>query len=418
MPLIDDERFRKTFEAYSEIGATENGGLHRLALSEADRRARDKFAADLRALNLDVRIDEVGNMFASRPGENPEKPPVLIGSHLDSQPSGGRFDGQLGVLTALETLRTLEDHDVTAERPVEIVNWTNEEGSRFSPAMMGSGVFAGELKREEILRTEDRDGVTVAEALEAISYEGDQPCESHDIHAALELHIEQGPKLESEGTSLGIVDGVFSMAWLEVTFTGEADHAGPTPMHTRRDALAAAVDAIDQIQGAPQSLGPDAVTTVGELSVEPNSVNVIPKEAQFTVDVRSADEDVVTEGIERVQSEASSAATRHGVTADVELIWQIPATAFSPLVREACKDAATTANVSYQTMTSGAGHDAKYLNDVTDAGMIFVPSRDGRTHTEKEFTPWAACVAGAETFFHATCKLAGAEIINSSESIE
>lgn len=410
MPWIDNTRFRRTFEEYSEIGATENDGLNRLALTDADRRVREQFVDDLDALGLDVRIDELGNIFGRRTGDDSGLSPVLIGSHFDSQPKGGRFDGQLGVLTALETLRTLDDHDIATERPIEIVNWTNEEGSRFQPAMMGSAAFTGVSDVGEIKQTRDRDGVTVAEALRDIGFDGEHPCEPHELHAALELHVEQGPQLEAENVDVGIVDGIYSMAWLEVEVTGTPDHAGPTPMQTRSDALATAVDAADEILASPQSLGRDAVATIGELAVAPDSINVIPSTARFTVDVRSPNEDVVDEAIARVRAEVAAATRRHGTEAEVNTIWQIPATEFSPTVREVLHRACQSVDTSHMTITSGAGHDAKHLNDLTDTGMIFVPSHDGRTHTEEEFTPWEACVNGAKTFFHATGSLAGANL--------
>mgnify|MGYP002761316079 FL=1 len=235
MASIDPDRLESAFEAYSAIGRTENDGLHRLALSEADARIRDRFVADLEALDLAVRVDEVGNIFGRREGTDPDTAPVLIGSHLDSQPYGGRFDGQLGVLSALETLRAFDDDGVDHERPIEIVNWTNEEGSRFKPALMGSGAFTGQLDTDAVLETTDADGVSVAEALAEIGYDGDEPAEPQEpYHAALELHVEQGPKLEEAGRSVGIVRGVLGMAWLEVTVHGDADHAGPSPTHARR----------------------------------------------------------------------------------------------------------------------------------------------------------------------------------------
>ncbi|MFC7044684.1 Zn-dependent hydrolase [Halobacteriaceae archaeon GCM10025711] len=253
MLAIDADRLRTTFEEYAAIGATDRGGLHRLALSDADREVRDRFVADLESLGLTVRVDELGNTFARRSGAGPDADPVLVGSHLDSQPSGGRFDGQLGVLVALETLRALDDAGVETDRPVEIVNWTNEEGSRFKPALMGSGAWVGEHDLADVLATEDRDGNTVADELARIGYDGDEPCEPRDVHAYLELHVEQGPVLDDHGTSVGVVDGVFGMAWLEATIFGEADHAGPTPMHARRDAMVAAANAVEKISALPRS---------------------------------------------------------------------------------------------------------------------------------------------------------------------
>jgi N-carbamoyl-L-amino-acid hydrolase len=406
MLAIDPDRLRETFDDYSAIGATERGGLHRLALSDEDRRVRDRFRRDLEALGLDVRVDELGNVFARREGTDPDADPVLIGSHLDSQPYGGRYDGQLGVLCALETLRALDDAGRDTRHPVEIVNWTNEEGSRFEHAMLGSGVFTGVTTAEEALAITDDDGRSVGEELERIGYAGDHPCEAHDLHAHLELHVEQGPKLEARGTSVGIVEGVFGMSWLGVTIDGEADHAGPTPMHTRTDALTAATEAIGQIGSLPTRLSADAVTTVGRISVEPDSINVIPSRAEFTADVRSDDDSVVDRGVREIRFEVDAACERVGADYDVEELWRIPATEFSESVCTTLETVAQDVDVSAERIVSGAGHDAKYLNDVTETAMLFVPSADGKTHNEAEFTPWDDVVRGARVFANATVRLA------------
>jgi N-carbamoyl-L-amino-acid hydrolase len=405
---IDPGRFRETFEAYSAIGATDDGGLHRLALTDADRAVRDRFRDDLDAANLDVRVDEIGNVFGRREGTDPEAAPVLVGSHLDSQPRGGRYDGQLGVLCALETLRAMDDAGVETRRPIEIVNWTNEEGVRFEHAMLGSGVFTGVLSADEARDITDDDGVRVGDELERIGYAGDHPCppEASDVHACLELHVEQGPTLEEHGTSVGVVEGVYGMSWLRVTVDGEADHAGPTPMHTRTDALAAATEAIGKIQELPRRLSADAVSTVGRVGVEPDAINVIPSRATFTADVRSYDDAVVDRAVDAVEFEVRTACERIGATFDVEEIWRIPHTSFSESVCATVERAAAEAGVSAERIVSGAGHDAKYLDDVAETAMLFVPSADGKTHSEAEFTPWDDCVRGAQVFANATLALA------------
>jgi N-carbamoyl-L-amino-acid hydrolase len=402
---IDADRLRDTFVDYSAIGATDRGGLHRLALSDEDRTVRDRFRDDVEALGLAVRVDELGNMFARRAGTDPDAAPVLVGSHLDSQPYGGRYDGQLGVLCALETLRALEDAGVETRRPIEIVNWTNEEGARFEHAMLGSGVFTDVISTEEALAITDDDGVSVGEALERIGYAGDVPCEAHEIHAHLELHIEQGPTLEEHGTSIGIVEGVYGMSWLGVTIDGEADHAGPTPMHTRTDALDAATEAIGKIQKLPIRLSEDAVSTVGRISVEPDAINVIPSRATFTADVRSYDDDVVERGVDAIRFEVDAACERVGASSDVDEIWRIPHTEFSESVCSTVETVAAELDVSAERIVSGAGHDAKYLNDIAETAMIFVPSEDGKTHNESEFTPWEDVVRGAEVFANTTLRL-------------
>jgi len=406
MISIDETRFRETFDDYSDIGATEDDGLHRLSLTDADREVRDRFVADLKELGADVRVDRVGNVFGRRPGTDAEAEPVLIGSHLDSQPYGGRYDGQLGVLSALETLRTLDDEGIETDRPIEIVNWTNEEGSRFRSALLGSGVFTGKVDPEEALDMTDDEGNRVGDELERIGYDGDVEPGTVDVHAALELHIEQGPTLDEWGTQVGVVDGVFGIAWLQCSIHGESDHAGPSPMHTRADAMATAADAVHGINRLPNRLSADAISTVGEFRLEPASINVIPDLAEFTIDVRSFDEDAVEEAIERVDDEIETACVRHGTTYELEAVWRASSTEFDPDVRETIAESAASVDADYDHLVSGAGHDAKYLNDVAPTGMIFVPSVGGITHNEDEYTRWNDCVAGANVFANATLRLA------------
>jgi N-carbamoyl-L-amino-acid hydrolase len=403
---IDADRFRESFETYSAIGATEGGGLHRLALSDADREARDRLVEDLEALDLDVRVDEIGNVYGRRAGLDPDAASVLVGSHLDSQPYGGRYDGQLGVLTALETLRSLEDAGVETDRPVELVNWTNEEGSRFERALLGSGVVAGVVDVEHALSLSDADGRTVGEELRRIGYDGDAPAEPPGAHAYLELHVEQGRELETSGDRVGVVDGVFGVNWMEVTLRGQANHAGATAMADRRDALVAAASAISRINDLPRRLGEDAVATVGRLDVSPNSINVVPGEVSFTVDVRSYDPEVVATAHEAVEFEVATAAEREGVEYEMERLWSIEPLEFSPAVRDAVAAGAEAAGVPARHVVSGAGHDANYMAGVTDAGMVFVPSVGGITHAESEFTEWEDCVAGAEVYANAVVELA------------
>lgn len=405
---IDADRFRERFESYSEFGATDDDGLHRLALSGADREARDRFVADIQAAGLDVRVDELGNVFGRYPGRNPDAAPVLVGSHLDSQPYGGRYDGQLGVLTALEAVQTIAESDVEPDRPLEVVNWTNEEGTRFQPSMMGSSGYVGFEDVDYLLAATDRDGAVVADELERIGYDGDEPCEPPEagVHSYLELHVEQGPTLDDRDLPVAVVDGVYGMSWLRVTVEGQADHAGPTPMHARQDALAAATDAISEINRLPGRLSEDAVATVGEVSVEPNSINVIPARATFTVDLRSYDDDVVDRGVQRIEAEVAAACERHGVEAAVDHVSRHHSMAFSDRVSAAADRAIEATGVEATHLVSGAGHDAQHLQTLTDAGMLFVPSVDGRTHSEAEFTEWADCVAGARVFANATLELA------------
>ncbi|MFA9427328.1 Zn-dependent hydrolase [Natronorubrum sp. A-ect3] len=407
MVSIDKDRLKNTFETYSEIGRTDKNGLHRLSLSKTDKKVRDQFVQDLEELGLEVRIDEVGNIFGRQEGADPDAAPVLIGSHLDSQPYGGRFDGQLGVLTALETLRSFADEGIDHRRPIEIVNWTNEEGSRFKPALMGSGTFADEFDVDETLSQTDSEGTTVEEALEEIGYRGDSPCKPREpIHAYFELHIEQGPVLEERDRAVGIVEGIYGMSWLEVTITGDADHAGPSPMHSRRDALVAATDVVQAVRRLSNRVSDDVVTTVGEFEVEPNSINVIPSEVTFTVDVRSYDDKVVADLVERVETEVEAACSREGTTYEIEEIWRIPHTEYAEKVRTTAIEGAEAADISYQSIVGGAGHDANYLSEITNSGMLFAPSVDGKTHNEAEYTEWSDIVDAAFAYAETVERLA------------
>ena len=405
---IDTDRLRERFDAYSEIGATDNGGLHRLTLSDADRAVRDRFVEDLHDVGLDVRVDELGNVFGRYPGRDPDAAPVFVGSHLDSQPYGGKYDGQLGVLTALEAVNAIAESDVEPDRPIDVVNWTNEEGSRFQVSMMGSGGYVGHKRIDELLEVTDRDGKTVGGELERIGYDGEEPCEppATGIHSYLEVHSEQGPILDDADLPVGIVDGVYGLAWLQVTIEGKADHAGPTPMSNRRDALVAATDAISEINRLPGGLSEDAVATVGSIEVEPDSINVIPSRATFTVDVRSYDDAVVDRGLDRVEAEIAAACDRHGVEYDIEPLSRHHSIEFSETVRSAADRGAEAAGVDVTHLLSGAGHDAQHLQSVTDSGMLFVPSVDGLTHSEAEFTEWEDCLEGARVFAQATVELA------------
>lgn len=405
MVAIDTRRLRDTFDRYAAIGATDNGGLHRLTATDEDRAVRDELVADMEAYGLDVRVDQVGNVFGRRSGTDADAAPILVGSHLDSQPFGGRFDGQLGVLAALETVRAFEDESIETRRPIEVVNWTNEEGSRFKPALLGSGAYTGQFEVEEVLAAESKEGTTLGEELERIGYAGDAAV-GGDPYVYLELHVEQGPVLDDHGTAVGVVEGVLGMSWMEARIEGQSDHAGPTPMHARNDALVAATEAISAIHPLPQTWAPDAVATVGEIDVHPNSINVIPDEVRFTVDVRSYDDDVVERAVEDVRTEIETAAAREGCTATVEELWRLPHTEFSPDVADVLVEAATEGDASYERMLSGAGHDASYLNDVCETGMLFVPSVDGITHAENEYTEWDDYVAGVEVYANAVETLA------------
>ena len=406
MLSINAERFEESFETYSEIGETDAGGLNRVALTDADRRVRDQFVSDLESLDVDVWIDEIGNIFARREGAVSGAPPILIGSHLDSQPMGGRYDGQLGVLCALETIRILDDEGITTDRPIEIVNWTDEEGARFNMAPLGSGTFTGEFDLENALAASDADGTTVKDALTTIGYDGDTPCEPHELAAYLELHIEQGRVLERNGTPIGNVRGVTGLDWFDVHINGVADHAGTTPMSQRQDPVVTASTVIQQLKSLCAYFDEDIVVTVGDVDVSPGSINVIPDECSFTIDIRCYDDKMRAEAIEWIEAELRAVAAREQTEHELQSLNSVDHTEFAPYIRQTITETVDDLGIGETSLVSRAFHDAMYLSKVTDVGMIFVPSVDGKSHTEEEYTHWEDVLAGASVYTNTAYRLA------------
>jgi len=404
---VDETRFVETMKEQAEIGGTEGGGLHRLALSDEDAEIREWFAAQVSEEGLELTVDEFGNMFGYREGTDPDAGTVLVGSHLDSQPYGGIYDGAMGVVAALELVRALNDEGIETKHPIEIVNWTNEEGSRFQPAMQGSGVWAGEHDLEAEYAKTDADGDVFEEELERIGYKGDAPAEpQRDYDSYLELHIEQGPYLEENDVDVGIVTGIVGFTWGAITFHGEADHSGPTPMHYRSDALVAAADVITQIRRIPDTLGERTVGTTGYIDAKPNSINIIPEVVTFTWGFRDPDEAVIEEARTRVLAEAEAAAEREGIDWEYEdRMWADPVQ-----FADGCVDAVelATERLGYDGMRifSGAGHDAQHTHKVMDTGMVFSVSEDGKSHNEDEYTSWDDCYKAANTLANAAYELA------------
>jgi len=407
-PTVDGARFRERFEAFNEIGATERGGVDRPSLSPANRETRDCLVEWFRTAGLDVTVDEMGNLFGRRAGADDSLPPVLVGSHVDSQYNGGRYDGVVGVLGALEVVEALDDAGVETERPIEVVAWSNEEGVRFQPDMLGSGVFAGVFDLDYAYAREDRDGNRFGDELERIGYRGDAPCEPRDLHCYLELHVEQGPSLDESDRSIGVVEGVYGFSWVDAAFEGSADHAGPTPMHLRHDALVAASDVVGAVRRIAGTGGDDLVGTVGSIDAHPNSINVIPERVEFTLDFRSYDDDVVDRAVERARREVEWAAEREGVDWEFEEIMRIGANPFADECIEAVERAARSVlgEDDHARLVSGAGHDASYLREICPTGMIFVPSVGGVSHVEEEYTEWADVVRGAAVLLEATLDMA------------
>ena len=404
---IDSARLWDTIHETAKFGATPKGGVRRLTLGPEDKQVRDWFRNACEAAGLDVHVDTLGSMFALRKGRDMSKPPVGLGSHLDTQPTGGKFDGVLGTLAALEVVRTLNDAGIETETPICIVNWTNEEGSRFAPAMMASAAYVGDFTTDDILARKDAEGITVAEALDGIGYRGERPVGTQKFGSFVELHIEQGPILEAEGKTIGVVDSGQGVLWYDGRITGFESHAGSTPMPLRRDALATLAEIVLAMESIATRYGPRAVGTVGEAVIAKPSRNVIPGEIAFTVDCRSADAAIMDALDKDLRAAAAAIALRRKVDVALDLVWRKPPTHFDPKLIDAVENAAGALGYSHRRITSGAGHDACNLNTIMPAAMVFVPCKDGVSHNELEDATQADCTAGANVLMHTVLALAG-----------
>ena len=403
---IDRARLEHSIDELGRIGATPRGGLTRLALTDDDKRGRDLMVRWMREAGLRVTVDQMGNIFGERAGREP-LPPVMMGSHVDSVPTGGKYDGQLGVLCGLETIRALNTHAIRTRHPVTLAIFTNEEGARFQPAMIASGVMAGKIALEDAYNARDKDGLRLVDELERIGYLGAEPCVPRPFRAYLELHIEQGPFLEEEGLCVGVVDGIVAISWSRLTLHGVQDHAGPTPMRIRHDALVAAAEIVAGVRTIATQLGGELVTTVGNLVVHPNIVNAIPGRVTLSIDMRDPRDETLAVARRRLDALVKAACEREGVRGELDHYWRVPYTPFAPDVVAAVERAAKAAGARFRHILSGAGHDAQYMAAIGPAGMIFVPSRDGRSHCEEEFTPMDDIERGATTLFLAVLDLAG-----------
>ncbi len=382
---VNGDRLWRSLMEMAKIGATQKGGVCRLALTDLDKEGRELFIAWCREAGCTVRVDRMGNIFARRPGRNPDAPPVMTGSHLDTQPTGGKFDGVYGVLAGLEVVRTLNDLAYETEAPVEIVVWTNEEGSRFSPAMIGSGVYAGVFSLEQGLGTKDNvTGVTMGAELERIGFAGPERCGGHKVAAYFEAHIEQGPILEAAEKPIGIVQGAQGQRWYEITVTGQEAHAGPTPMKRRRDALVGASRMIDVVNRIGHAHPPHACATVGFIQSSPNSRNTIPGRVFFTVDFRHPEDATLSEMDGELRDACRDIARRAQVEVEVKEFWYFAPTPFDQTCVDAVRRAAAAQNYPAMDIISGAGHDAVYMQRVAPTAMVFVPCADGISHNEVE----------------------------------
>lgn len=382
---INGERLWHSLMEMAKIGATEKGGVCRLALTDLDKQGRDLFIGWCKEAGCTVTVDRMGNIFARRPGKNPKLASVLSGSHLDTQPTGGKFDGVYGVLAGLEVVRTLNDLGYETEAPVEIVVWTNEEGSRFSPPMVGSGVFAGVFDLKYGLERPDNiTGVTMGAELDRIGFAGPEPVGGRKVAAYFEAHIEQGPILEDQRKPIGVVTGAQGQRWYEITVVGQEAHAGPTPMPKRRDALVGAARMIDAVNRIGLAHPPYACATVGFAQVSPNSRNTIPGRVFFTVDFRHPDNDTLTVMDKELRAACGEVAKAIGLELDVKEFWYFPPTPFDKTCVENVRAATQVLGYPHMDIISGAGHDAVYMARVAPTAMIFVPCVGGISHNEIE----------------------------------
>ena len=402
---INSARLWDAINDTAKFGGTPKGGVRRLTLGPEDKQVRDWFRKACEDAGLEVKIDALGSMFALRKGRDMSKAPIGIGSHLDTQPTGGKFDGILGVLGALEVVRTLNDAGIETDAPICIANWTNEEGSRFAPAMMASAAYVGDFTTDDILSRKDIAGVTVGEALDSIGYRGDVAVGTQKFSGFVELHIEQGPILEAEGKTIGVVEAGQGVLWFDGKITGFESHAGSTPMPLRKDALGTLSEIVLATERVVTEIG--ALGTIGEAVIANPSRNVIPGEIAFTMDLRSADEGKL-DAIEKGVREAITAiAEKRKVEVVFDKVWHKPPTHFNKDIINAVESAATELGYSHRRITSGAGHDACNLNNIIPTAMVFIPSKDGISHNELESSTQDDCAAGANVLMHTVLALAG-----------
>ena len=404
---INGQRLWDSLMELAQIGATPKGGVCRLTLTDLDKQGRDLVTRWAREAGMTVTIDKIGNGFMRRPGRNNSLPPIMTGSHIDTQPTGGKFDGNYGVLAGIEVVRTLNDHGIETEAPIEVAFWTNEEGSRFVPVMMGSGVFAKAFTLEHAYAATDTEGKTVKGELERIGYIGDQEPGEHPIGAYFETHIEQGPVLEDNDKTIGVVSGVLGIRWFDCTVTGMEAHAGPTPMALRKDAMLAATRIMQDVVAAAHRHPPHGRGTVGMVQVFPNSRNVIPGRVKFSIDLRNSTDELVDAMAAEVKAFADQVAQEHGVQVHIEMVSSYPAQLFQPECVEAVGRAAAKLGYSHMPAVSGAGHDAVYMAKLAPSGMIFIPCKDGISHNEIEDAKPEHIEAGCNVLLHAMLERAG-----------
>lgn len=398
---INSKRLQTWLADFATIGGTPNGGVNRLTLTDLDKQARDLFVSLAKKAGCSIKIDAMGNIFARRPGEDNLLSPVLIGSHIDSQPLGGKYDGIYGVLAALEVVYSLNDHNIKTDRPIDVVSWTNEEGSRFAPAMIGSAVFSGLTTLQDGWSCRDSEGNTIKQELEKIGYAGKDNFSNYKIHASLELHIEQGPILENHNELIGIVTGALGQKWYDVEFTGMASHAGTTPMEVRQDALLGLAEAVLEVNTIGKNEKPEGRATVGMVKITPNSRNVISDKAWFSVEFRHPSEKGLQRMDQQLSEKVHQIAEKLNLTYSIRPILSFPPLPFDDNCIEVVRRVAQNLNYPHRTMVSGAGHDSCNISKIAPTSMIFIPCIKGISHNEKEEIKPEWMSAGANVLLNA-----------------
>ncbi|MEO8145164.1 MAG: Zn-dependent hydrolase [Betaproteobacteria bacterium] len=406
MIQINSGRLWQSLMDLAKIGATDKGGVRRLTLTDEDRRGRDQFVAWCKEADMSVEVDGIGNIFARRAGTDAGALPVAVGSHLDSQPSGGKFDGAYGVMAGLEIVRTLNDAGVRTRAPIEVAAWTNEEGSRFVPTLMGSGVFAGVHPLSEILNQKDVEGISVETALNQIGYAG--TAQPHKLGAYFEAHIEQGPVLEQTQTTIGVVLGALGQRWFDVAITGQDSHAGPTPMETRQDALLAASRLVLEVNRIANAFPDYARGTVGFMQVRPNSRNVVPGDVRMTVDLRNAKDATLGAMVDELKRQMALIEIETRTAMAITEVVYFPPSEFAPDLVDSVREGSKKFGYTHRDIVSGAAHDAVYMARIAPTAMVFVPCEGGISHNEIENARAEDIAAGCNVLLHAVLGRAGA----------
>lgn len=403
---INGQRLWDSLMDMAKIGPGLRGGNNRQTLTDSDKQGRDLFTKWCEHQGLTMSVDSMGNMFARREGTDPDALPVMLGSHLDTQPTGGKYDGVLGVLGALEVIRTLNDLGIKTKHPIEIVNWTNEEGTRFAPAMVASGVFAGIHTQDWAYDRTDADGLRLGDELERIGYKGDEPVGKRKMHAFFELHIEQGPILEDENIDIGVVTHGQGLKWIQITLTGKESHTGSTPMPKRINAGLGMARVTELVNEIALEHGPNGVGAIGHLELYPNSRNIIPGRTVFTVDFRHPDKAALEEMDAKLRAGAEKIAAEIGLGIEIEQTGGFDPVTFDENCVTAVRNAAESLGYSHRNIVSGAGHDACWINRVAPTSMIMCPCVDGLSHNEDEEISKEWATAGADVLFHAVVETA------------